>query len=270
MDGQGTYLGDVLQAIFRNGFRNEDADAKKEIFCEDVQQNGEDLAVSFRHGESGQVSEFMEGQQMVFRQRHDHTQLLSCYSLFRLPRNSDVGWWAVHVNNRKSGKSLIQPELKRRFRDAQSDRSLKVEPAVNSSALEEAIENDQLQSVKLIKYDRSSDYKDARKWLRKDSHAQIELRISTMERGGRLASDLLRKVTGGSSKAYGEIVEFEGMHFDAARVQVKLDGGMRSFELAGPRDGHPFPAVIQPEEDESGPIAESVFAELGAVISEME
>lgn len=269
-DGEGNYLGSALESIFRNGFRAESTRDNKEVFCERVELDEDDLMLSFRHGESGYASEFMEGDQMVFSQRTDHTQLMPCYSLLRLPENRDVGWWAVHVNNRKSGKSLILPELKRRFRDLFPDRSLQIEPCVKATAFEEALDKDQVQSIKLIKYDRSSDYKDATKWLRKNTHAQIELRISPLERGKRLASDLIRKVVGGNHDAYGEIVEFEGMRFDSARVQVKLDGGVRTFDLAGSGSGHPFPAIITPDETQTGPVAGSVFAELGTVISEME
>jgi hypothetical protein len=269
-DGDGNYLGAAFQYIFSQGFAAENEKDKREVVCEDAELIEDDLRLSFQHGESGYASRFVKGEETVFNQRTDHTQLMPCYSMFHLPENQDLGYWAVHLNNKRSGKSLILPELKRRFRVEFPDWSIQVEPCVKAKAFEAALANDQVQSVKLIKYDRSSDFKDARKWMREDMHAQIELRISPLERGKRLASDLLRKAVDGNDRAFGEVVEFEGMHFDQARVQVKLDGGLRTYELGGGQSGHPFPAIIDPTETASGPVADSVFAELKSVIAEAE
>jgi hypothetical protein len=208
---------------------------------------------------------------MVFQQRPEHTQLLPSASLFRLPRNETMGWWALHVNNNRSAKSLIQAEMISRFRDNFGDLILTIEPSVKSAALEEALANDLLRSIKLIKYDRSSDFADARKWLKSDAHAQIELRVSPLERGKRLAAGLARKAAGGDLQAYGEIVEFQGMTFDTAKVQVELEGGsLRTYELRGAEGGHPFAAEIVPEQNDAGILDnDSLFDELGKVVAEM-
>jgi hypothetical protein len=269
MDGQGTYLGDALQAIFAKDFIS--AGNKKVVIGETSKLVGEDLQLVLRHGESGYAADIEDSaRQLLLRQQPDHTQLLPCGSLIRLPRKQTLGWWAVHVNNNRKVKGLIEIEMVKRFKEAFSDLMLVVAPCVMSSVLKEALENEQLESIRLFKYDKSSDFKDADKWVQKDAHAQIELRISPLERGKRLVTDLARRAAGGSSEAWGEIVEFQNLKFDTAKVEVELENGSRrTFELQGPPSGHPFPATIAPTEQEGIPDNASVFAELGRVITEM-
>jgi hypothetical protein len=269
LDQQGTYLGDVLRDSFANNFVA--VGSAKEVICESSNLVGEDLQLALRHGESGYAADIEDAQrQLLLRQQPDHTQLLPCGSLFRLPRKETFGWWAVHVNNNRSVKGLIEVEMVRRFKAMFGDLMLVVTPCVVGSVLAEALGNDQLESVRLFKYDRAADFKDANKWLRKNVHAQIELRISALERKKRLLGQLAKKAAEGDANAYGQIVEFQGLTFDSAKVEVSLDNGsVRTFNLEGPLGGHPFPADIEPTETDGIPDNASLFAELGKVITEM-
>lgn len=270
IDEQGKYLGAVLDATFRDGFAADGGE--KAVRCSNSKLEGEDLQLSFHHGERGVVADIMNiNDELRLRQESTDTQLVRCGSLFRLPRNKTWGWWAVHINNNRSVKSLVHDEMVARFKATFPDLMLVVTPSVRSGVLTQALDDGRLQAVRLIKYDETSDFKDANQWLRQDTHAKIELRVSTLERSKRLAAQLAQRAVGGDQAAYGKIVEFEGLTFDEAKLEVELESGAtRTFTVSGPLGGHPFTADIQPSEQNGEPTEASVFEELGRVLTEME
>jgi hypothetical protein len=168
-------------------------------------------------------------------------------------------------------KSVVAGELIARFRAYSDDFRLQITPAVSSAALEAALDDGRLNSVKLVKLDRSSDIAEANEWVSGDTHTKIEVKVSPMERGMRLMPDLAKRAIRGDTNAYGKIIEFRGMGFDHAVLDVTLDGGARrSFDLNAPETGHPFAASISPDMQDGEPTPESVWTELGNVLTEME
>jgi len=271
VDQQGTYLGDVLEALFADDFKAANDDKTRAVSCSSSALDGEDLQLLLLHGESGYAAQIMEPNgQLAFRQRPEHEQLVTCGSVFRLPRNRDLGFWALHVNNNRSAKGLVEAELQDRFKKRfGDDPKLVIAPAVRSDVLTEALE-EHLESVTLVKYNASSDFKDAGKWVRKDTNAKVELKITAPEKGKRLVSDLASKARGGDTDAWGQIVEFEGLHFDEAKVLVDLgNGAQRTFRVRGPAAGNPFAAEISPDMTDGELDHKSLFDELGQVLTEM-
>ena len=91
------------------------------------------------------------------------------------------------------------------------------------------------------------------------------------EHAEKLLSGLARSAAEGNNEALGKVVEFENLKFDMAKVEVELkNGSSRTFELVGPPGGHPFAVDIQPNETQGIPDDDSLFEELGRVITEMQ
>lgn len=270
LEDEGVYLGDVLHEIFSNDFLA--TRDNKIAVGESAKLAGVDLQTSFRSGDGGYGADIEdENHNLLLRQLPEHTQLLPCGALFRLPKNQKYGWWAVHENNGRSIKGLIEGELQNQFRARYPDLKLEINPWVPSNVLTEALAQDRLESVRLFKYGAASDFKDADQWVREEASPQIELRISAREQAEKLVPGLAKAAAEGDQEAFGRVIEFENLKFDMAKVEVELDNGSsRTFELLGPPGGHPFAADIGPSETQGIPDTDSLFEELGRVITEMQ
>ena len=83
---------------------------------------------------------------------------------------------------------------------------------------------------------------------------------------------LLRRFFRGDQKAFGEIAEFRGMHFEEVKIEAELpDGGQRTYNLAKPESGHPLTQDIGDLalDDDGEPIEESLYQQLRAVLSDV-
>lgn len=85
----------------------------------------------------------------------------------------------------------------------------------------------------------------------------------------RILSALPLRFLQGDQRAFGEIVEFEGIHFDEARVEVQLeDGTHRTFNIERPDAGHAFTEDITDLQMEDGePTDMSLRAALRSALS---
>jgi hypothetical protein len=147
---------------------------------------------------------------------------------------------------------------------------LEITPCVNSAVFAQALERDDLLSVNLYKYDRSSDIRDRGKWVREDSGLKMQLSLKA-ERGKRLLPTLAKRALGGDDAALGGIVEFSGISFDEAKLEVELENGYRrSFNIQALESGHPISEDVNPQLGDDGDlIDESLFQELARVIGEL-
>jgi hypothetical protein len=134
----------------------------------------------------------------------------------------------------------------------------------------EALDNDGLETVRLVKLDRSTDRADAGKWVSNDTGAKLELRISAATRGKRLMSDLIRRRIGGDTGVFGQIVQLtvgpsrrprSKSNFPMVRTAHSISRNWR-------REMH-FTADIDTALDENGePVPASVFPELARMIED--
>lgn len=199
IDDNGRYLGDFLvDDIFDpRTFSAESAVSERSVGCESCQlagENSDEVQVILNPGERGVSAKILKPSGDVgYRQTSKDTQVLRSGSLFRLPREAHVGWWACHVNNGRSFKQLVHNNLAEAFKMTFSDDIiLKIEPCVNAAALREAIEKDRLLSASLSKYERSPDIADGGQWVRSDTGLKLQLHISP-ERGKSLAPTLVKQ-----------------------------------------------------------------------------
>lgn len=269
------YLGDFFREVLNpESFSCVDELSEREVIgesCKLAGQDNADLQAIFFAGERGVRAKIMNKDgQLALDQMPTDTQLLRCGSVFRLPRTETVGWWSCHLNKGRSVKSLVAPELIARFQRQFPDLILKIEPVVNKAALQAALEEGRLLSATLTKYEKPSDIAANDKWSADDTGLKFDLTIQP-DRGKLLASSLALRAFKKEDAALSSVVEFRGLDFESASFEVELANGIvRSYNTARPDGGHPFSQYIEPElENDGDPKDESLFAELGKVITEL-
>jgi hypothetical protein len=274
LEEQRPYLGDFFSEVFDPAsFNVVSKSGQRMVGCDSPEfagENGDELRVMFKPGEKGVDASILDPKgNPGYKQTPDHTQVLRSASLFRLPREEEIGWWVCHVNNGRSFKTLVHNELRERFMQTFSEElMLKIEPCVNAAALEAAVEQDRLLSASLSRYQRSPDTADAGEWVDHDTGLKLRLQIQP-QRGGRLNPK--RVIEAMKSKSLGNIVQFGDIKFDTAQFEVELDGGQhRTFKIDDPNSGHAFSALIEPAlDDKRVPMDQSLFEEMGKVLDDL-
>jgi hypothetical protein len=171
---------------------------------------------------------------------------MRCAALLRLPPAGRTGWLAAHSNNGRAVKGLMDKGIREKFREHYPQLILEISPLVLSSVLDTAIEENRIDKVKLRKLERATDIgAGAGKWVDEGVNAKIELSITPSGKAKHILTALPRRFLRGDESAFGEIVQFEGMQFDEARIEVTLpDGSRRTFNIEHPDQGHPFTEEI--------------------------
>lgn len=269
IDEQGTYLRDVLEMYCR-GLEAVSADETKVVRCNECSVEGDELLLTTQHGQNGLAADIVGASgDLLLRQTPDDTQLLRCGGLFRLPPSDDMGWLAVHVAHGRGVKGLLEKGIVQRFRDEFSDLKLEIVPFVHESTLMAAVDHNQIDKVKLVKYEQPNDRAAAatNKWVPADVIGRLELDITA--RGTRVIGDLVRRFLGGDTSVFNNIVEFQDITFDQAKVEVIVDAGTRrTFNIEKPDAGHAFTEDLEDLVFEDGePTMESVIVGLRAALA---
>jgi hypothetical protein len=263
IDGEGTRLISVLDNYFED-LESTNEDETKVVRCLSCDLGGDELVLVAQHGQNGVAADIIDTEgDLRLRQRPEDTQLLRCGSLFRLPPSETTGWLVVHVNNGRGIKGLLQKGILKRFRDDFPQLMLDITPFVEPSVLKEAVDRDRIDKVKLVKFEQPNDRAASAtsRWVPTGAVGRLELDISTRGQTARLLSGFLQRFLGGESAVFSEIVEFQGITFDEAKVEVVLEGGARrTFNIEKPDSGHPFTEELSNLEMENGePTSASLF-----------
>jgi hypothetical protein len=267
-DGHGTNLAATLLG-YMNGMEVENETSDKVIRCLRATYVGDEIQAVLQHGESGIAADIIDaaGDQRI-RQNVEDTQLVKCGALFNLPRTQTTGWLAIHVNHGRGVKGLFGNRLVANLREGFTDRLMLIEPCVNSSALREAISQNRLDKVKLVASVRPDDIANPslREWVPGGTAGKLELDIS----GHHIVTTKIRRFLDGESELFGEIVTFEGMTFDQAKVEVEIDGSRRTYNIQKPESGHPMTVELQSLQFQNGdPTDASLFAALRTVLTDV-
>lgn len=269
-DEAGSSLLEVLQGYLGQGFSSSTEDDTKEVAVVScvVDESGEELRVSATHGKSGLKATIVDGNgQLRLDQLPADSQLVPCAFLLRLPPQQRRGWLAIHVNDGRGIKSLLEAGIQERFQQDYPDSLLHLYPYVERSVLDKALEKDQIKKVKLIKLERPSDQAMAptNQWIPGGAIGKFELSISVRTRGERLVADPIRRFLSSENPRRDEIIEFEGIEFDEASVEVSTpDGGQKTFNIEQLQAGHAFTEELDDldyEDDE--PTLASIINALG-------
>jgi hypothetical protein len=276
-DEAGASLAEAFAELLNAGFRAANADGRRTVHCRAVRIEGDDVFAVMGHGESGVAAEITEreGGLPLFHQRPEHVQHVRCGVLFQLPAAQRRGVLAVHVNNGRGVKSLLLAGILNGMRERHDDVSLDVEPFISVPVLDAAIDQDKIERVTLVRYERPEDraIKATEKWIRTGEIGKLELDITALGRGAKLKNDLLKlfRKNPANRTVRAQIVEFEGLTFDEARVEVETpDKGTKTFNIEKPDAGHPITVELRNVEvDTDGhPTADSLFAALREAAAE--
>jgi hypothetical protein len=221
-----------------NGFVETSEDGRRSLRVVQAQANGDDLFAVMQHGETGVAAEIVDAAGDVRLQRTpEDAQLVRCACLFRLPETASDGALVLHVNDGRGPKELLEAGLRRRLAGKLDGASLELGRTDEQEALRQAVAANRVEKVKLVKIQRSGDQPFAAvdKWVPPGDAARVELDV-----GGRIEPALIGRHLAGDKQAFGEIVEFAGLTFDQAKVQVRLaDDSRRQFDLMHLDEGRP-------------------------------
>jgi hypothetical protein len=268
IDGNGTDLIAVLTGLL-DGLVEENVAKEKMVRClRTTATPDRELQAVVQHGQTGLVADIVDDRGTTrIRQNVRDTQWVKCGALFRLPAAEHIGWLAIHVNNGRGVKGLLCGRLESDFREDFRDRVLEIEPCVSGSALKEAIDADRLEKVKLVRTVQADDLSNpGRKWVPGGTLGKIELDISAK----RMVGTRIKNFLNGSDNAFGDIVTFEGMTFEEAKVEVATEtGGRRTYNIEKPESGHPMTVDLEGLRSRDGePSDASLFRALADVLSE--
>jgi hypothetical protein len=248
IDEAGTPLAGALVGWLGNNFEVLSDDGEKLVRCTQVDWDEPELAIFLQHGESGIAADIVnQAGALRLRQTADDTQLLRCAGLFHLPPDLETGWLALHVNYGRGVKGLLEIGLLRAFNQAFTDLLLQINPYVEAAAFYEAIDAGRVEKIHLTKWVRPQDraVTATDRWLPNGAPGKLSVTISPRLQVGRLRPAPLRRFTHANpqqrQRAFDEIVEFQGVQYDAASVEVELENGTkRTFNIEQPSSGHPM------------------------------
>ncbi len=272
LDGAGTSLLGVL-ADSLAGFEETSRDGTRVIRTAEVTPGTDELFGIMQHGQSGIAAEIVGPSGDVrLRQTPDDLQLLRCGCLFRLPAAARSGALAVHLGNGRGMKELLEQGLSSRFRERFPGLTLTLERFVEPGALRDAVAANRIVKLELARTERPGERPIAAtgRWVGADVAARVELGVATRTADGRIQPALVERFLGGDGSAFAEIVDFAGITFDEARVEVLLpDGTRRLFDLAHPGAGRPVTVELPEIELDAGgePTAASLLVALRAAVT---
>jgi hypothetical protein len=199
---------------------------------------------------------------------------VNCGVVFDLPDTQELGWMAVHSWGGRGVKGIMHDEITRRFRNHFDDLRLVIRPFVAVRVLRAAIDAGKITSIRLIKYEQPRDraFGSTNTWVRDGEIGKIELNIAPKGFGGRLKPGLIQRFFGANALgARDAIVEFEGLEFDEALVEVEMAPGVhRTFNIDDMSKGFPYSVELVDLEfgSDDDPTDESLRRALEAAISE--
>lgn len=248
-------------------------DSLKDVSVASHKVDGHDLKAMMHEGRRGVGADIFDGNgDFKVRQLPVDTSEVKCGVVFRLPPSETTGFLAVHVSNGRSVKSLLADALVRRFREDFPELMLEIKPAALGAAVRQAVNEGRIDRIRLTRLDRPRDRANTGegKWIPRQNAAQISLEVKGW-RGSRLLPDRIKRFLDGEQGVFGEIIEFDGLEFDEAHVEVELGNGQhRTFSLSNPEGGHAPSQVLDIDFDDQGdPVPDTVFAALSDVIDSL-
>ena len=250
-DEVGTWIGDPISRslhVLKGRSQDGRVDARFEAAL--INLGRDQVGVTVLSGRSGITSVIERGTDPPFDRTPQHSEAMRSAVLFDLPRGRTSGVLAVHVPHGRSCKSILDKALRNVF--GPSGFVLDLSPIVPATALEQALREDALERVTLIKHDPSKTerFRDAARWGN-DAVRQIELSIPSHRHKTLKRDPILKFLRNPTDANRRDIVEFAGLTFDEAAVTVDMaDGSQRRFYLEPREGGHPMTIGIEVTDDD--------------------
>ena len=231
--------------------------------------NPNHVGISFLSGKSGITSVIERDGEEPFHRLPDHSEEIRTAVLFNLPRPRIDGLMALHIPHNRSCKSILEGVLRTAFGD---DYMIELNPIVPRAAYREAVEQNRISKVTLVKRNPTADdqFLDAAQWG-PDEVDRLEL-IITSRRRQRLFGDPIRRFLDNPDDPKSkQIIEFEGLEFDALKVTVDMpEGNTRTFHLEALdalSGGHPITYELDINStDEYGGTVQDLTDELSSTL----
>lgn len=247
-------------------------DGYKQVACDSVlvDESMAELRVRLNLSASGQRVDHYAGNELVFAQQPPDMATVKSGALFRIPPDGNIGFLSLYVPDRRGSISLLRAAVRSRFQDDFPGFQLKIEAAIEGTALARAVAENKVQKVSLIRRGRHADAfaGGVDKWVQQGAVAEIALEIRWRNKQ-HLVPTLLRRYLDGDDSAFGEIIEFEGLEFETARVTVDEGAGSKTYNVQNPESGHAMTLAIgdQLDLDEDGwPMDDSLFGALRSAL----
>jgi hypothetical protein len=231
---------------------------------------GTEVLAMLQHGLTGVDADITSRSgEHQYHLKIDDTQHVGCGCLFRLPPHARQGLLTVHIPNGRGIKTMLETHLRTKFSSNFSNLMLDITPYVMGSALEQAIANNAIGEIKLVKRVQPSDRGmfGLDQWVGGQDFGKIELSIGARFHGHarHLRSGPLQRWLSQEPGAHDSMIEFQGVAYDEMKVVVpQSDGGSRTFYVGQPDLGHPMTENMKLGNGK--PSVESIYEALRAAL----
>jgi hypothetical protein len=247
-DGQGHSVSEFIQKCLETNFTVISDDGEKLVTCLSASMTkgpeNDEISAALIHARTGETADIHNKTgKRQYQQKFDDTHRIKCMCLFVLARGQTIGWLTAQVNSGRSAKGLMATHLETKFKEYFPEYTLEFTPFIEQAALIQALEEGHMDRVKLVRLERPNDRSVAAldRWVYKGRKAKIEVDIRPAERGGRLIATDVKRFMKGERNGYEKLLEFQGIKFDEAKVEVELANGQkRTFNILHPDAGHAF------------------------------
>jgi hypothetical protein len=272
-DGEGHSLSEFIHGCLGASFSVSSDDEEKLVTCTNSSlDNGpedDEVVATLIHGRTGETADIHDKSgSRRYRQKFDDTHRVKCTCLFLLPRGQTTGWLVAHHNSGRSAKGLMAAGLAAKFKEQFPNYKLETTPFVEQVALIKALEEGHMDRVKLVRLQRPNDRAGAalNRWVHTGGKAKISVELTPAERGAHLITAGVQKFMKREGNGYDKLLEFQGIKFDEAKVEVELANGQkRTFNIERPESGHAFsvdlPLVGVPSDEEVEKALQDALAE---------
>ena len=238
-NNSGKWLGKTMKKLMPNmSIRNTDRSINLHFETKLNDLPKDHIGFTFLRGQTGVTSVLSRPNGPIYHRTPVTEESLRIGAVFWLPRRRNKGYLAIHVAHRGGIKSDLERFLREKF--APRGYVLSLKPIVPQNVLQSAVRGDKLEKITLVKWNlsESDQFSDAAQWGDEEV-GRIEFSIIS-KRGWNLRSGPLQRfLSEKSDKELNNIIEFEGMQFDEAKVTAKMPGGnRRTFYLDGRESGH--------------------------------
>lgn len=267
-DGKGHSVSEFIQQCLESNFTVTSDDGEKLVTCLRASMTkraeNDEISAALIHGRTGEIADIHNKTgRRQYQQKFDDTHRIKCMCLFVLPRGQKIGWLVAQVNSGRSAKGLMATHLQVKFNEYFPEYMLEITPFIEQAALMQALEEGRMDRVKLVRLERPTDRAIAAldRWVDKGRNAKIEVDIRPAERGAHLIATGVKRFMKGEHSGYEKLLEFQGVKFDEAKVEVELANGQkRTFNILHPDAGHAFAVdlLLSPAEPSDGEVEKAL------------
>ncbi|MEU5914830.1 hypothetical protein [Micromonospora sp. NPDC047527] len=230
----------ILYGILR-GLQTEGVSSKdRHLKVKRVTPFGRTVRFAVRVGNSGQSSEFYDRDDedtIVFTRNGRHIEHTTLRGVLVAPGNSVTGLLAMEVHGRVGAKTLLAPELSRRFRAFSDNHVLSIDAVADEDGLVKLLEEAQARQITLRRRGLTSDVANAVELSAEDAEAgRLELRI-TPGKVKQFQQRLIAKLRGEDDSTRQRLLHMGGIDFD--ELSVALTVGDRNTTLTVTADRVP-------------------------------